>query len=90
MSASFIDRMKFWKPLYTTEDVEVKLATMLKNTFHREHVIDAMRSIDTFDAGAVDNPLMNHIHRVFADLVKKDRLSDTEIALRIRKALREQ
>lgn len=87
MAASILRRLAFWRPLYTPQEVEMKLACLLKNTFSRYEVAQAICEINHFNAGAVDLPLQRHVYKVLRRLIETDTASDGHAIQHIREAL---
>jgi len=75
MAAKFWQRI-FCRKLYTVKDMKFLLQVLLGSTYDQQAVHDAINEIDKFDAGAVDDPLREHIMRVFTKLRTLDKADD--------------
>jgi hypothetical protein len=67
--------------------MENLLQVLLETTYDQHAVHDAINEIDKFDAGAVDEPLREHIMKILAKLRTLDRADDNARLARWKKTL---
>jgi uncharacterized protein (UPF0335 family) len=64
------------KTLFTLDELEQIISLILRNTYEKDDVMAALKEVNTFDVGAIDTALKEHILEVFDRMEESDLLDD--------------